>query len=85
MAVFPLASLGIKAIQANADITVSMVNTAGATVTAVYPANVPISFGDLASITITPNGTKISVMKNLAGYNGEPIQVFRVDDIITVA
>ena len=49
MAVFPLASLGIKAIQANADITVSMVNTAGATVTAVYPANVPISFGDLAS------------------------------------
>ena len=85
MAVFPLASLGIKAIQANADITVSMVNTAGSTVSMVFPANVPISFGDLASVTITPDGTKIAVMKNLAGYNGEPIQVFRVDDIITVA
>lgn len=83
MAAFPLT--GIKAIQPNAAITVSMVNSAGSTVSMAFPANTPISFGDLSTVTITPDGTKIAVMKNLAGINGEPIQVFRVDDIITVA
>lgn len=85
MGTINLAILGIKAIQPNAAITVSMVNSAGSTVSMAFPANVPISFGDLATITVTPDGTKLAVMKNMAAVKSEPVQVFRVDDILTVA
>ena len=77
-----LSLTNIKAIQPETAITVQ-INGAGTSM--IFPANVPISFGDAASITISQASTKVALMKNTVGMGGEVIQVFRVDEIITVS
>lgn len=78
-----LSLTGVKAIQTEVDITVS-INGAGATMT--FPANTPVSFGDAASITISQSNVKVALMKNTTGFgNSDILQVFRCDEITTVA
>ena len=77
-----LSLTGIKAIMPETAITVT-IDGAGTSMT--FPANVPISFGDAASITISQASTKVALMKNTVGMGNETIQVFRADSITTVS
>ena len=73
---------GIKAVQFEVDTTLQINGTG---LTFGWPANTPVSFGDAASVTITQANVKVALMKNMAAISGEPIQVFRIDLITSVA